>query len=270
MRYKMDICKILNIKSLITISAMTRRYDAKTTSFTPDGLLPQVEYAFQNVAKSTPTLGILTKEGVILTAKKLMLSKLLAPEKMSEKLYMIDDHIVCSVCGMASDALVLIDKAREYAQDYFYSFKEPMPLEQLVRNIAGLIHLPTQYGSSRPYGTSILFGGYDKVGKYQLFCAEPSGNYASWKAHVLGANNANGISFLKEEYKDEMSLQDGLKLALRTMCKTLDATHPKPEDFEFVIVSKNEKGEVKITTLKEKEIKDLIDKTGIIPPEKSA
>ena len=207
--------------------------------------------------------------GVILAAKKLMLSKLLAPEKLSEKLYIIDDHIVCSVCGMASDALILISKSRQDAQQHFYTFKEPMPLEQLVRNVGTTMHMPTQYGSSRPFGTSILFAGYDKTGKFQLYCAEPSGNFASWKAHVLGANNANGISFLKEEYKDDMNLQDGLKLALKTMCKTLDATHPKPEDFEFVTVTKNEKAEVKINMLNEKEIKDLIDKAAISPPEKA-
>ncbi len=198
-----------------------------------------------------------------------MLSKLLAPEKLSEKLYLINDHIVCSVCGMASDALVLVDGSRRDAQNYFYTFKEPMPVELLVRNICDVVHTPTQYGSSRPYGTSILFAGYDKTGKFQLYCAEPSGNYASWKAHVLGANNANGISFLKEEYKDDMTLEDGLKLALKTMCKTLYATHPKPEDFEFVTVTKNEKDEVKITMLTEKEIKDLIEKAAIAPPEKS-
>src|ERR1035437_8500974 len=98
-----------------------------------------------------------------------MLSKLLAPEKMSEKLYILDDHIVCSVCGMASDALVLVDGSRHDAQNYFYSFKEPMPVEQLVRNVSNIIHVPTQYGSSSPYGTSILFAGYDKTGKFQLY-----------------------------------------------------------------------------------------------------
>ena len=45
---------------------MSRRYDTRTTSFTSEGLLPQVEYAFQSVSKSTPTLGILTKEGLVI------------------------------------------------------------------------------------------------------------------------------------------------------------------------------------------------------------
>ena len=166
----------------------------------------------------------------MLAAKKLMLSKLLAPEKWSDKLYKIDDHIVCSVCGMASDAILLIDRARHFAQNYFYTFKEPMPVEQLVKEISSIVHYPTQYGSYRPYGTSILFAGFDTIGKFQLYCTDPSGNYSFWKAHVLGANNANGISFLKEEYKDEISLDDGQILALKTMCKTLDSTHPKPED----------------------------------------
>ena len=174
---------------------MTRRYDSKTASFSSEGRLLQVEYAFENVSKSIPTMGVLTKEckkmrcqwiGVILSAKKQVLSKLLAPEKFSEKMYLIDDHIICSVCGMASDALILVESARKHAQNYFYTFKESIPVEQLVELLSNAIHVPTQYGSFRPYGASILFAGYDKYSKFQLFCADPSGNYASWKAHVLG------------------------------------------------------------------------------------
>lgn len=45
---------------------MSRVYDTKTTSFNSEGLLPQVEYAFQSVGKATPTLGVLTKEGLVL------------------------------------------------------------------------------------------------------------------------------------------------------------------------------------------------------------
>ncbi len=123
---------------------------------------------------------------MILAAKKLVLSKLLAPEKLSEKLYVIDDHIICSVCGMAADAMMLVEAARQLCQDYFYTFKEQVPVQNMVEKLSDAIHYPTQYGSFRPYGTSILFAGYDKVSKFQLYCADPSGNYASWKAHVLG------------------------------------------------------------------------------------
>ncbi len=95
----------------------------------------------------------------------------------------------------------------------------------------------------------------------------------------VGTNSTNGISFLKEEYKDSMTLQDGLVLAIKTMCKTLDATHPKAEDctpsqanfvVEFVTVTKNEKDEVKISQISQKDLKDLIDKAGVIvnAPEK--
>lgn len=42
---------------------MARRYDSKTASFSSEGRLLQVEYAFENVNKSIPTMGLLTKEG---------------------------------------------------------------------------------------------------------------------------------------------------------------------------------------------------------------
>ncbi len=36
-------------------------------------------------------------------------------------------------------------------------------------------------------------------------------------------------SFLKGQYKDGMSMDDGLLLALKAIVKTMDTTKPKPE-----------------------------------------
>ena len=49
---------------------MSRRYDSKTTTFTPDGRLQQIEYAIEAINKTGSSIGIVTKEGVVLATEK--------------------------------------------------------------------------------------------------------------------------------------------------------------------------------------------------------
>lgn len=46
----------------------------------------------------------------------------------------------------------------------------------------------------------MMYGGYDKVRGFQLYCSDPSGNYGAWKAHATGRNSVNAISTLKTDY----------------------------------------------------------------------
>jgi len=51
-----------------------------------------------------------------------------------------------------------------------------------------------------------LFAGYDKENGFQLFSTDPSGNYAGWKATAIGKNNLAANSFLKQDYKENQTL----------------------------------------------------------------
>jgi len=56
---------------------MARRYDSRTTIFSPEGRLYQVEYAMEAISHAGTCVGILAKDGVILAAEKKNLHKLL-------------------------------------------------------------------------------------------------------------------------------------------------------------------------------------------------
>jgi 20S proteasome subunit alpha 3 len=42
----------------------------------------------------------------------------------------------------------------------------PIYVEELVKNIANRKHVPTQFGSGRPYGVSLMYAGHDRVRGY--------------------------------------------------------------------------------------------------------
>lgn len=91
---------------------MSRRYDSKTTTFSPEGRLMQVEYAIEAINKTGSAIGILTKEGIVLATEKQDVSFLLEQNRTSEKIYCLDKHVYCVVSGLTADANYLIDQAR--------------------------------------------------------------------------------------------------------------------------------------------------------------
>lgn len=168
-------------------------------------------------------LGILANDGILLAAERRNTNKLLDEVFFSEKIYKLNDDVVCSVAGITSDANVLTNELRLIGQRYLLQYGETIPCEQLVSWLCDLKQAYTQYGGKRPFGVSILYMGWDRHYGYQLYQSDPSGNYGGWKATCIGNNSAAAVSSLKQEYKEgEMTLKDAMALAIKVMSKTLD------------------------------------------------
>ena len=174
-----------------------------------------------------------------MAAEKKEFSSLFVPTRESGKLYKIDEHVLCSVSGVVADANMLVDMARVHSQQHTYSQTTPIYVESLVRFLADQKHVYTQMGSSRPFGVSLMYAGYDAVQGFQLYCSDPSGNYAAWKAHATGKNSVNAISQLKDDFKEDMTLKEGLILAAKVLGKSMDMNKPDANKFEIGVVARS-------------------------------
>lgn len=121
---------------------MARRYDSRTTIFSPEGRLYQVEYAMEAISNAGAAIGVLAKDGVVIAAEKKITSKVRrlgalqrwdgacidsgalwkawasraaasavlqlldtnAVGVRREKMYKLDDHIACAVAGLTGAA----------------------------------------------------------------------------------------------------------------------------------------------------------------------
>lgn len=217
---------------------MARRYDSSTTTFSPEGRLHQVEYAIEAINNAGTAVGILAKDGIVLAGEKQKLSGLLAPPKGSEKMYKLDEHVTSVVAGLTADANILINTARVAAQRYIYTYQEPMPVEQMVKRVCNYKQSYTQFGGLRPFGVAFLFAGWDEHYGYQLYMSDPSGNYSGWKATCIGQNNQAGKSLLKNEYDESVGVEEALKLAVKVLVKTMDATSASADKLEFCVLTR--------------------------------
>ncbi|KAK9819509.1 hypothetical protein WJX74_001650 [Apatococcus lobatus] len=242
---------------------MSRRYDSRTTIFSPEGRLYQVEYAIEAISNAGAAVGILATDGVVLAAEKKIISKLLDTNAVGvrrEKMYKLDDHIACAVAGITADANILINTARLAAQRHLLTYQEPIPVEQLVRALCDNKQGYTQFGGLRPFGVSLLYAGWEEGRGFQLYQSDPSGNYGSWKATAIGGNHQAATNILKQDYKDDITLQEAIKLIIKILSKTMDSTTLTPEKLELVTITHDsQKEQVRYHVLTEPEMKPLLD-----------
>ena len=195
-------------------------YDRGITIFSPDGRLYQVEYAREAVKRGTASIGVRTPEGVALVADRSVRSSLIEPESI-EKLHKIDNHVGVASAGHVADARKLVDFARERSQVEQLRYDQSIGVETLAKEITDTIQEHTQTGGARPFGVSLLIGGTEN-GEPRLYEADPSGVATEWKAVAVGGDRDVIQDFLEERYSEDLTLEDGVGLALEALAEASD------------------------------------------------
>ncbi|ERG99636.1 MAG: proteasome endopeptidase complex, archaeal, alpha subunit [Haloquadratum sp. J07HQX50] len=200
--------------------AQQQAYDRGITIFSPDGRLYQVEYAREAVKRGTASLGVRTPEGVVLAADKRSRSELMEATSV-EKIHKADDHAGIASAGHVADARQLIDFARRSAQVNRLRYGEAIGIETLTKDVTDHIQQFTQVGGARPFGVALLIGGIEN-GTPRLYETDPSGTPYEWKAVSIGADRSDLQDHLEENYSEELSLDEGISLALKTIAQSND------------------------------------------------
>jgi proteasome alpha subunit len=209
-------------------------YDRAIVTFSPDGRLFQVEYAREAVKRGSTCLGVVYDKGVILTAFR-PTSPLSIPTVGSDKIHKLDNHLGASLSGFLADGRILVDSSRVKAQIYRLTYGEQINVMGAVREISDKMQLFTQYGGVRPYGVALLVGGVDENGP-QLFEIDPSSAFYAWKAQSIGKGATEALKILQKEWKEGLSEQDAIRLALRAL--RAGEKGIKPSQVELAIISK--------------------------------
>ncbi|EFJ43404.1 20S proteasome alpha subunit B [Volvox carteri f. nagariensis] len=191
------------------------QYSFSLTTFSPSGKLVQIEYALNAVAAGATSLGISATDGVVIATEK-KLPSALVDETTVQKIMTITPSIGVVYSGMGPDFRVLVRRARKTAQAYYQTYKEHIPVAQLVRETAAVMQEFTQTGGVRPFGVSLMMAGYDDNGP-QLYQIDPSGSYFAWKASAIGKNMTNAKAFLEKRYSEEVGIEDAVHTALLTL-----------------------------------------------------
>ena len=238
----------------MSVFAAPGAYDRAITVFSPDGRLFQVEYAMELVNRGATIIGLQSQEGTVLGSEENI--EALEEAEYSWKIFRVDEHIGAAIVGLSSDARILIDQARIYAQSNKLTYDEPIDVEVVTKRICDIQQMYTQHAGVRPFGVSIIFAGVDKTGAH-VFGTHPSGTYRGYKATALGAGRETVLTILKDEYREKMTLDETAKLTIKCLTKALEARQLPPRIKIAVIPASTKKLEMLTNEKVEAQIKEL-------------
>ncbi|KAE9419459.1 hypothetical protein Angca_002551 [Angiostrongylus cantonensis] len=187
------------------------RYDRAITIFSPDGHLFQVEYAQEAVKKGSTAVGVRGKDCIVIGVEKKSIPAL-QDDRTIRKIHMIDDHVMLAFAGLSADARVLVDRARIECQSYKLTLEDPVTRF-------------TQSPGRRPFGISMLIGGFDFDGHPRLFKTEPSGAYYEYLANSTGRGEKPVREYLEEHYCDDTIKDEAstLKLVVKALSQVVQS-----------------------------------------------
>jgi proteasome alpha subunit len=240
----------------MSVFAAPGAYDRAITVFSPDGRLFQVEYAMELVNRGATILALRSSEGVVMGSEENV--EPLEEAEFSWKIFKVDEHIGVGIVGLSSDARILIDQARVYAQSNKLTYDEPIDVETVTKRISDIKQMYTQHAGVRPFGVSMIFAGADKTGS-RIFSTHPSGTYRGFKATAQGAGRETVLGILKDEYKEDLSLKDITKLAVKCLTKALEARQLTPRIKIAVIPLETKKMEM----LSDEKIEGILKELGV-------
>ena len=228
-------------------------YDRAITVFSPDGRLFQVEYAREAVKRGTTSIGIKCSEGIVLAVDKRTTSNLVEATSI-EKIFKIDEHIGAATSGLVADARALVERARVEAQINKITYSEPIRVDSLSKKLCDMLQMYTQNGGVRPFGSALIIGGvYD--GSCKLFETDPSGALIEYKATAIGSGRSAAMDIFEDQYKDDMNLNDAIKLALTAINQATEH-ETTANNVEIAVIKCDE--EV-YTKLSQEEVQTFID-----------
>ncbi len=163
----------------------------------------------------TTILGIICKDGVIMAADRQASAGNIVMNKKSQKIRKINDYLVFSGCGIASD----IDRIAkilpaELKLKQLRSRSRPT-IKQAASLLTNMNYSGIRQPSMIPQQAGILLGGFNEDGTVELYSIEPAGSLT--KVEDYDANFGSGMPYvlglLERQYKKDLTLKEGVELA---------------------------------------------------------
>lgn len=191
----------------------------------------------------TTTIGLVCKDGVVLVADKRVSGGYRIMHKSFDKVHQISDTMAVTTAGLVSDAQLITKLIRaELRLKKIRTNKEPS-VKEAANLLAGIV-----YGNARKFSSFLsvvgfLLGGRDKNNIYSLYEIGLDGSISKYDDYTSdGSGSDLAIGVLEALYKDGITVEEGIKLALKALNSSIQRDMPTGNGYDvFTITDKGVK-----------------------------
>ncbi len=186
-----------------------------------------------NRYKGTTTVGLVCGNGVVLASEKRATMGTFIASRDAKKIYQVDDRIGMTTAGAVGDAQVLARIITIEAKLYKIRRGEPMAVGAVSTLLSNILSTQRYF----PYMTQLIIGGVDTKGS-RLFSLDPlGGQIEETKVVATGSGSPIAYGILEDRYKDNMSLDEGVNLAIRALHAAIKRDAASGDGIEVVTIT---------------------------------
>ena len=166
--------------------------------------------------KGTTTVGIVCKGGIVLAADRRATAGFVV-NKRAEKIHLITDHVAVTIAGLVSDAQLLVKLIRAEVKLKDLQTLRTSTVKETANLLAGMLYVNLRKMSMVQSVVAFLLAGSDKDGSH-LYDLGIDGSITKIPDYVSdGSGSVFAFGVLEAMYKENMSVDEGIKLAAKAI-----------------------------------------------------
>jgi len=188
----------------------------------------------------TTTIGIVCRDGIILAAdKRATLGGMIVVDRKCEKVLLITEDIALTTAGTVSDIQLLVKIVKAQLKLETIRREKKLSIKAVGNLLASLIYSNIRKMSMITGVTGFLMAGKDATG-FTLFELGMDGSLTKFDTYVT---NGSGMMFalgvLENEYKKGMSVEEGIKLAVKVINAAIQRDTASGNGIDIVTITKD-------------------------------
>lgn len=184
--------------------------------------------------KGTTTIGVVCKNGVILSSDTRVTMGYFVAHKRGKKIHKIDDHLAMTIAGTVADAQWTVDILKANAQLYKLTNHRKMPVSAAARLIANLLFSSRYY----PLLTQVLIGGVDDTGPH-VYSLDPLGSLTEEKCVATGSGSPIAYGVLEDQYREDATVEELLPTVVRAVHSAMKRDAASGDSFDVAIIDES-------------------------------
>ncbi len=187
----------------------------------------------------TTTVGIMCKDGIVLSAdKKMTLGGQIVSSKKFEKVFAINEDLAITIAGLVSDVQLLTKLIKAQIKLDELRKGKKVKVKEAANMLANLVYSNVRKFSTIPGITGFLLGGRDNDG-FHLYELGMDGSLTKCDDYVTdGSGMVFAMGVLEANYKEDLTVDEGVKLAIKTVSAAMQRDTASGSGIDVITITK--------------------------------
>ncbi len=183
----------------------------------------------------TTTIGMVARDGVVLATERRATMGNVISNKTAQKLFKIDQNLAITIAGYVGDGQVLARYLKAEVSLYRLRRNAPIGTEGAATLLANILSGNRYY----PYLAWMIVGGVDSKGGH-IYSVDPAGGCIEDRFVSVGSGSYFAYGLLEEGYSRDMTVNDGVDLALRGLAAAMKRDSASGDGFTVHTITAKE------------------------------